>query len=182
MRQGSILSPFLFAVCMNQLSQTLNKFNIVCFIGQHCLNNILYADDICCIALSCKGLQKLLNVCYEYAQSHDISFNCSKTKIMIFKTKFLKLNFVPKIQLGNCVIDYVEKVKYLGFLLTCDLRDDIDMYPELRYVYGRANRLRSKFSTVLKTKNITCFAHLYIISMAVVFGHLIDNLPFTASG
>ena len=46
----------------------------------------------------------------------------------MFKTKFLKLNFVPKIQLGNCVIDYVEKVKYLGFLLTCDLRDDIDMY------------------------------------------------------
>ena len=126
--QGSILSPFLFAIYMNQLSQTLNKLNIGCFIGQHCLNNILYAGDICCIAPSCKGLQKLLDVCYEYAQGHDISFNCSKTKIMMFKTKFLKLNCVPKIQLGNCVIDYVEKVKYLGFLLTCDLRDDVDMY------------------------------------------------------
>ena len=84
--------------------------------------------DPCCIAPSCKGLQNLLDVCYEYAQSHDISFNCSKTKIMMFKTKFLKLNFVPKLQLGNCVIDYVEKVKYLGFLLTCDLRDDIDSF------------------------------------------------------
>ena len=90
MRQGSILSPFLFAFYMNQLSQTLNKFNIGCFIGQHCLNNILYADDICCIAPSCKGLQKLLDVCYEYAQSHDISFNCSKTKIMMFKTGMSK--------------------------------------------------------------------------------------------
>ena len=88
-RQGSILSPFLFAVYMNQLSQTLNKLNIGCFIGQHCLNHILFADDICCIASSCKGLQKLLVVCYEYAQSHDISFNCSKTEIMMFKTKFL---------------------------------------------------------------------------------------------
>ena len=36
---------------------------------------------------------------------------------MMFKTKFLKLNCVPKIQLGNCVIDLVEKVKCLGFLL-----------------------------------------------------------------
>ena len=149
-RQGSILSPILFAVYMNQLSQTLNKLNVGCFIGQHCLNNILYADDICCIAPSCKGLQNLLDVCYEYAQSHDISFNCSKTKIMMFKTKFLKLNFVPKLQLGNCVIDYVEKVKYLGFLLTCDLQDDIDMYRQLRYVYGTANRLRSKFSDCSK--------------------------------
>ena len=54
---------------------------------------------------------------------------------MMFKTKFLKLNCVPKIQLGNYVIDYVEKAKYLGFLLTCDLRDDIDMYRQLRYVW-----------------------------------------------
>ena len=46
----------------------------------------------------------------------------------MFRTKFLKLNFVPKTQLGNFVIDYVEKVKYLDFLLTCDLRDDIDLY------------------------------------------------------
>ena len=88
-RQGSILSPIPFAVYMNQLSQTLNKLNVGCFIGQHCLNNILYADDICCIALSCKGLQKLLDVSYEHVQSHDISFNCSKNKIMMFKTKFL---------------------------------------------------------------------------------------------
>ena len=57
-RHGSILNPFLFAVYMNQLSQTLNKLNIGCFIGQHCLNNILYANDICCIAPSCKGLPK----------------------------------------------------------------------------------------------------------------------------
>ena len=47
---------------------------------------------------------------------------------MMLKTKFLKLNFVPKIQLGICAIDYVEIVKYLGFLLSCDFRDDIDMY------------------------------------------------------
>ena len=35
---------------------------------------------------------------------------------MMFETKFLKLNFVPKIQLGNCLIDYAEKEKYLGFI------------------------------------------------------------------
>ena len=39
-RQGSILSPFLFAIYMNELSLILNKLNIGCFIGNQCLNNI----------------------------------------------------------------------------------------------------------------------------------------------
>ena len=74
---------------------------------------------------------------------------------MMFITKFLKLNFVPKRQLGNCAIDYVEKVKYLDFLLTCDLRDNIDMYQQIRYVYATANRLCSKFSDCSKNvKNL----------------------------
>ena len=51
-RQGSILRPFLFAIYMNELSLILNKLNIGCFIGNRCLNNIMYADDICCLAPS----------------------------------------------------------------------------------------------------------------------------------
>ena len=81
---------------------------------------------------------------------------------MMFKTKFLKLNCVPKIQLGNCVIDYVEKVKYLGFLLTCNLQDDIDMYGQFRYVYGTANRLRSKFSDCSKNAKKLFVSHVYV--------------------
>ena len=159
-RQGSILSPFLLAVYMNELSQTLN---IGCFIGQQCLNNILYADDICCMSFSCNSLQKLLDICYECAQSHDFFFNCSKTKKIMLKARFLKLNFVPKIQLRNCVSDYVEKMKHLDFLLTCDLRDDVDMYRQLRYVYGTASRLRSKFSDCSKNvKNELLVTYVYV--------------------
>ena len=67
-----------------------------------------------------------------------------------------------KIQLGNCVIDYVEKVKYLGFLLTCDLRDDIDLYRQLRYVYGTANTLCSRFSDCSKNvKNYLFHTFMY---------------------
>ena len=115
----------------------------------------------------------MLDVCYEYAQSRNISFNCSKTKIMMFKTKFLKLNFVPKIQLGNCVIDYVEKVKSLGFLLTCDLRDDTDMYRQLRYVYRTANKLRSKFSDLSKNvKNYLFRTFMYIFYGSSIWSSL----------
>ena len=75
----------------------------------------------------------------------------------------------------------LEKVKYLAFLSTGDLRNDVNMYRQLRYVYGTTNRLRSKFFDC--SKNVkNCFARLCIVSMAAVFGLLIDNLPFTVSG
>ena len=40
----------------------------------------MYADDICCLASSFKGLQKLLDICCDYANNHDITFKCTKTK------------------------------------------------------------------------------------------------------
>ena len=144
-RQGSILSPFLFAIYMNELSLILNKLNIGCFIGNRCLNNIMYADDICCLAPSFKGLQKLLDICCDYANRHDITFNCTKTKTMMFKTNRLSLSFEPKFRLCGNSIDCVKKIKYLGFVLTSDLKDDDDMNRQLRSIYGSANKLRRKF-------------------------------------
>ena len=40
----------------------------------------MYADDITIIAPSCHALKSMLNVCEEYALSHDILFNSLKTK------------------------------------------------------------------------------------------------------
>ena len=144
-RQGSILSLFLFAIYMNELSLILNKLNIGCFIGNRCLNNIMYADDICCLAPSFKGLQKLLDICCDYANRHDITFNCTKTKTMMFKTNRLSLSFEPKFRLCGNSIDCVKKIKYLGFVLTSDLKDDDDMNRQLRSIYGSANKFRRKF-------------------------------------
>ena len=84
--------------------------------------------------------------------------------------------------LGNCVIDYVEKVKCLGFLLTCDLRDDIDMYRQLRYAYGTANRLRSKFSDCFKNVKNYLFHTFRCSFCGSKSVRLIGNLPFTVSG
>ena len=109
-RKGSILSPLLFAIYMNELSLVLNKLNIGCFIGNRCLNNIMYADDICCLAPSFKGLQKLLDICCDYANRHDITFNCTKTKTMMFKTNRLSLSFEPKFRLCGNSIDCVKKI------------------------------------------------------------------------
>ena len=45
-RQGSVLSPYLFAVYMDDLSSELNKVNAGCIVGNLKLNHIMYADDL----------------------------------------------------------------------------------------------------------------------------------------
>ena len=39
------------------------------------INHQMYADDICFLTPSALGLQKLLDVCYNFSQCNDIAFN-----------------------------------------------------------------------------------------------------------
>ena len=48
-------------------------------------NHVMYADDICLMALSAIALQKMLNLCYEHSKSIDIIFNHIKSQCMLFK-------------------------------------------------------------------------------------------------
>ena len=42
-RQGGILSPYLFCVYMDDLCTKLNNVNTGCFMGTELINNIMYA-------------------------------------------------------------------------------------------------------------------------------------------
>ena len=72
------------------LSVKLNQLDIGCCIGDKCLNNLMYADDICCFASSFKSLHRLVDTCVEVAAKRNIVFNCTKTIAMYFPCKFFK--------------------------------------------------------------------------------------------
>ena len=81
-RQGGILSPLLFNVYMDDLSSSLSNTPIGCSIGVVIVNHITYADDLVIISPSAKGLQRLLDTCAGYGQTHGIIFNDDKTVCM----------------------------------------------------------------------------------------------------
>ena len=83
-RQGGILSSFLFSIYMDDLSTKLNKHNIGCTIGELVINHIMYADDIVLISLSSRGLRILLNECEKYGIECDVLFNPKKSAVMFF--------------------------------------------------------------------------------------------------
>ena len=51
-RHGGMLTPRLFAVCVDDLSKHIHDARLGCFIEHQCINHVMYADDTCHLAPS----------------------------------------------------------------------------------------------------------------------------------
>ena len=80
----------LFVVYLGDLSLELNNIKAGCYISEVLWNHLTFADDICVLCPSVRGLQSILDVCQAYAKSHKFIFNCSKTVCMTSKAKTAK--------------------------------------------------------------------------------------------
>ena len=86
-RQGESLSPFLFSIFLNDLSEYLISNN---FKGFELDNNknvslLLYADDAVIFCESKDDLQKGLDLLYDYCCKWNLIVNTDKTKIVVFR-------------------------------------------------------------------------------------------------
>ena len=112
-RQGECLSPFLFAIYVNDLEQELDGKGVNGIdIGMVKLLLLLYADDIVLFAKTAEELQKSLDILEEYCDRWKLTVNKSKTKIVIFR-KGGRLPFIK-----GSKIDIVNKFCYLGIVFT----------------------------------------------------------------
>ena len=144
-RQGGILSPRLFVVYVDDISKQLSGALSGCFIGHQCINHVMYADDICLLAPSALGLQKLLEMCYGFSQDNDIIFNSLKSVYVVFRPKRYKL-FCPPVYLHEEKLCRIHETKYLGYFLSEDQRDDAEISKQIRTLYIRSNKLLQMFS------------------------------------
>ena len=83
-RQCGILSPYLFAVYVNELIEQLRKSGHGLHIGHLFVGCAVYADDIVLMSASCYGLQKLVDICTQYGVLWDIKFNTLKSQLITF--------------------------------------------------------------------------------------------------
>ena len=59
-KQGAVLSPILFCVYIDDLLLLLSKAGVGCYIGQHFVGALAYADDLVIIAPTASALRRLL--------------------------------------------------------------------------------------------------------------------------
>jgi len=76
---GGVLSSILFKLYVDDLLNKIENSQLGCqFLGMN-IGRIMYADDILLLSASVDGLQHLFDVCGDYAQKHQLLFNCDKS-------------------------------------------------------------------------------------------------------
>ena len=156
-RQGGILSPGLFNIYVNFISERLNDVDVGCYLNSVGINHLVYADDLSLISPSLSGLRKLISVCETAGDYLSIKFNAEKTVCMRFgPSQYRDIPFFP-VSLRGDRLQFVDQVKYLGHIISSDLSDSSDMERAKRAIYARGNSLVRKFITCSEEVKISLF-------------------------
>ena len=156
-RQGGILSPYLFNMYMDELSTRLNNLKIGCSIDDLFINHLMYADDLVLISPSTRGLSRLIEECQKYGLEFDILFNSNKSAVMFFKPDFLKNTNFPNFKINNENIDIVSNYTYLGHIICNDSSDDLDILRQRRKIFAQGNSIMRKFYMCSLDVKLTLF-------------------------
>ena len=92
-RQGGVLSPYLFAFYIDEIIGDVKKSGFGIFVGSVFLGCILYADDILLLSGSYDGLQRMIDICARYGKSWGICFNSSKSYYATFGDRKFSANY-----------------------------------------------------------------------------------------
>ena len=144
-RQGSILSPYLFNVYVDELNIRLAQSKIGCKLADKSFNNLSYADDLVVLSPSAIGLQMLLDICEEFAVEHDIVFNTTKTVCMMITPSNLKIYGNISIRLQDTPLNFVDHFCYLGHTISNNMTSNMDIDEQRRKLCSRGNVMLRKF-------------------------------------
>ena len=137
-RQGGVLSPFFFAVYLDDLLYELSLANVGCFWRWMFAGVFCFADDIALLALCASALRKMLSICSSYAAFHGLIFNSEKTQLICFR-KYAHEPLHPNILFNGISLQYSDKVLHLGHLLSFDLNDRDDIIRATKDVNRKTN-------------------------------------------
>ena len=86
----------MFAIYVNDLSLDLAMCKSECYICDQCMNHVIYAEYICLLVPSAIGLQRMLDVCFDFS-IRNIKFNPIKSLCVVFKPISSKL-YCPNVR------------------------------------------------------------------------------------
>ena len=122
-RQGSILSPTLFAVYVDKLLVKLRKLGVGCRVAGVYMGAVGFWDDLLLLAPTRDGMQLMLDTCQRFAMRYNLEFSTdpnpekSKTKC-IYVCGLAKGKKKPEnLVLNGKQLPWVESALHLGHVL-----------------------------------------------------------------
>ena len=143
-KQGSIISPILFTVYVDELIARLQASGLGCNIGRSYIGVLGCAVDLTLLSPSVNALSNMFGICEEYAKEYDIVFNCKKTVGIQFGNRCN--NWVIKLN-GN-EIKWQRSVKHLENIIDQKLSDVEDCRFKKSILIGNVNNFIGNHSTL----------------------------------
>ena len=117
-RQGECLSPFLFAIYINDMENALRGENAGVTIGDLKLLLLFYADDVIILSEDPQTLQEEINKLYMYCNKWKLKLNTDKSQILVFKKGNRPFNY--QWFFGNEALKCTTKIPYLGIIFSAN--------------------------------------------------------------
>ena len=167
--QGSILSPLLFLIFMNDIS---NVSKII--------RTVLFADDTTFLC-SGKNIKEVTNTInsklikiYDWLASNSLNINYKKTNYMLFGPKIVTNTLNTKIFINNTPLERVPITKFLGFML-CDNLSWLDhiLYTSTKItkLTGILFKLRYKLTADIVKKIYYSLIYPYLTYGIIIWGN-----------
>ena len=150
-RQGSVLSPCLFSVYIDDLLKRLRYSGLGCHMGGMWVGAAGYADDLILLAPSRSASQHMLNICYEYAQEFNLKFSTdpnpslSKTKCL-YMCGHMEPNYPLPLKLGDHELPWVVHASHLGHELHQMCNMDFDAQTKRAQFINNSVQIQESFS------------------------------------
>ena len=158
-RQGSVLSPALFAIYLDDLIKELRAYGLGCHMAGLWVGAVGFADDLLLMAPSRSAMAKMLQVCEKYAAELNLHFSTdsdpqkSKSKsIFMTGTRLRQVKKPANLQLYGRDLPWVQHATHLGHELSQNGLMDHDCKCKRARFIDNSTNIRETFSFANKAQ------------------------------
>ena len=159
-KQGGILSPILFWVYIDEILNCLIESKLGCHIGHVPSSALGYADDVGLLIPFVQALQALLHICETFSEKFRFVFNSKNTMCVRIGS-----NGDPParvVSINGSPLAWTRRIKHLGNIITCDLKDSEDITFKKVLLYHRSTSLTAKCLQYLAMLRASSCKHIAV--------------------
>ena len=187
-RQGGVLSPYLFALFIDDVIDNLKLLPYGCFVRFVNFNILMYADDIIMVAPTISALQLLVAEGEQALNCLDMTINVKKCACMRIGRRH-NVACLPILLSDGQLIQWTNSITYLGVTIvsatsfSCSFKESkCKFYRAFNAIFGKVGRSASEVVTVELLRAKCTPILLYAVEACPFKSSVINSLQFALTG